>query len=105
MKIAGIFLLVLFCCHTIQAQRSIDTAYAIKIGGIEQWVSIRGKDIRHPLLLWLHGGPGSSAMQSAAKYTGKLQEQFLVVQWDQRETGKTNSLNKSDQPLTLRLFQ
>jgi len=105
MKITGIFLLVLFGCHTIQAQRSIDTAYAIKIGGIEQWVSIRGKDISHPLLLWLHGGPGSSAMQSAAKYTGKLQEQFLVVQWDQRETGKTNSLNKSDQPLTLRLFQ
>jgi len=105
MKIAGIFLLVLFGSYTIQGQRSIDTAYAIKIGGIEQWVRITGRDISHPLLLWLHGGPGSSAMQSSPKYTGKLQEQFLVVQWDQRETGKTNSLNKSDQPLTLTLFQ
>ena len=105
MKTAGIFLLVIFGCPALRAQRSIDTAYAIKIGGIEQWISIRGKDISQPLLLWLHGGPGSSAMQSAAKYTGQLQEHFLVVQWDQRATGKTNSLNKSDRPLTPGLFQ
>jgi len=30
---------------------------------------------------------------------------FIVVQWDQRETGKTKSLNSSAEPLTIALFE
>ncbi|MGC4038209.1 MAG: alpha/beta hydrolase [Chitinophagaceae bacterium] len=88
----------------IQAQ-SIDVSYSIKINGINQWVNVKGKDVRKPLLLWLCGGPGSSVINGSDKFTSKLQENFIVVQWDQRETGKTLSLNKSDQPLTLHLFE
>ena len=34
----------------------------IKIGGIDQWVSIRGTDRRNPVLLHIHGGPGYISM-------------------------------------------
>lgn len=30
----------------------------VRIGGIDQWVSIRGADRRNPVLLYIHGGPG-----------------------------------------------
>jgi pimeloyl-ACP methyl ester carboxylesterase len=43
-------------------------------------------------------------MAYAEKFTAKLQEHFIVVQWDQRETGKTLALNPSPQPLTFALF-
>ncbi len=104
MKYLFIFLSGMICYSKIQAQ-PIDVSYAIKIGGINQWVSVKGKDVNKPLLLWLHGGPGGSVMNKADKFTKRLQENFIVVQWDQRETGETLSLNKSPQPLTFSLFQ
>ena len=56
-------------------------------------------------MLFLHGGPGNSVIHYAEKFTHKLQEHFIVVQWDQRNAGKTLSLNKSPEPLTIALFE
>jgi pimeloyl-ACP methyl ester carboxylesterase len=96
--------LLILLCHQAFSQRKIDTAEIIDIGGIKQYVLIKGQDVSKPLLLFLHGGPGSSLMQKADKITGKLQQQFVVVHWDQRETGQTLRLNKTLHPLTLQLF-
>lgn len=87
------------------AQTPIDIRETILIGGIKQYITIRGKDDSAPLLLFLHGGPGGSVMHYAQKFTGKLQEHFVVIQWDQRETGKTRQVNPSPVPLTLAVFQ
>ena len=56
-------------------------------------------------MLFLHGGPGNSVIHYAEKFTHKLQEHFIVVQWDQRNAGKTLALNKSPVPLTVALFE
>jgi len=56
-------------------------------------------------LLFLHGGPGNSVIHYAEKFTHKLQEHFIVVQWDQRNAGKTLALNMSPAPLTIDLFE
>lgn len=97
--------LLLFCCHSLLGQSPIDTAMVVHIGGINQFVSIKGKDVSKPILLFLHGGPGSSMMGYSEKFTRQLQEHFIVVQWDQRETGKTLAFNPSPRPLSLDLFQ
>ena len=86
-------------------QGPIDISEAVSIGGIKQWINIKGKDSELPVLLFLHGGPGNSAMGYADKFTGELQKHFLVVQWDQRESGKTISLNSSDKPLSVSLME
>ncbi|MFE7359089.1 hypothetical protein ACFU8Q_39905, partial [Streptomyces sp. NPDC057543] len=39
----------------------------VRIGGIDQWISIRGEDRNNPVLLELHGGPGSSNSCGARK--------------------------------------
>lgn len=83
----------------------LDTTEAVSIGGIEQFISIQAQDKTHPVLLYLHGGPGESVMQQAESFTKKLQEHFVVVQWDQRETGKTKKLNPSPKPITVERMQ
>lgn len=98
-------LLILVFSGNLRAQTSIDSTGTILIGGIKQYVSVKSKDNTKPLLLFLHGGPGNSVMHYAEKFTGELQEHFIVVQWDQRETGKTLTLNKSPEPLHVSLFQ
>jgi len=105
MRLLSIFLFIIVLTSSALAQTSIDTAQNITIGGIKQFVSIKGKDRSRPLLLFLHGGPGNSVTSYAEKFTYKLQEHFTVVQWDQRESGKTLLLNKSPKPLTVNLFK
>jgi pimeloyl-ACP methyl ester carboxylesterase len=97
-------LFTMIICYNALATTSIDTTEAISIGGIKQFISIKGKDKSKPLLLFLHGGPGGSVMSYAGKFTHRLQEKFIVVQWDQRETGKTLAMNTSPVPLTFDLF-
>jgi hypothetical protein len=52
--------------HTILAEvgkivspNGIDEAKAVDIGGIRQWITVRGHDRRNPILLALHGGPAA----------------------------------------------
>lgn len=75
--------------------KPIQAAEAVVIGGIKQWIDVSGVNDTLPVLLFLHGGPGNSVMKYADKFTAFLQQHFVVVQWDQRESGKTASLNAS----------
>lgn len=75
--------------YRITTPRGIDEALYVPIGGIEQYISIRGEDRDNPVILFLHGGPGDAtnpwgylAFRSWLKY-------FTVVQWDQRGAGRT----------------
>ena len=99
-----LFLLFILTSNHSFSQHPIDTNVIVSIGGIRQYILIKGKDDSKPILLFLHGGPGSSLLNKTDQISGKLQEHFVVVQWDQRETGETLKLNKSPQPLTLSLF-
>jgi len=85
--------------------KPIHEAQSIKAGNILQWIKIDGNNAQDPVLLFLHGGPGGSVISYANRFTNELQRNFIVVQWDQRETGKTKSLNSSTEPLTVSLFE
>ena len=69
---------------------SIAVLEPIELGGLEQWITIRGADVTKPLLLWLHGGPGSPQMPLAHHLDARLEQAFVVVHWDQRGAGKSN---------------
>ncbi len=64
----------------------------VRVGGIEQWIGIRGEDRANPVVLVLHGGPGSPY----SVFTPLLrswEKHFTVVQWDRRGAGKTLGRN------------
>jgi pimeloyl-ACP methyl ester carboxylesterase len=69
---------------------------AISINGIQQWINVRGKDTRNPILLLLHGGPGSPETPYNWTFQTPWEDFFTVVEWDQRGAGKTYALNDPD---------
>lgn len=62
---------------------------SVEIGGVPQWISIRGSDRDNPILLFVHGGPGSPMMPLSWTFQRPWEDFFTVVQWDQRGAGKT----------------
>lgn len=73
----------------------IATLEPVTIGGETQWISIRGQNPDAPVLLFLHGGPGSSDIPLTRKYfAGTIESHFVVVNWDQRGAGKSYDAGK-----------
>ncbi len=73
----------------------VTTTLTPDIGGIQQLVEIKTDDASKPVLLFLSGGPGSSMIKGADAFTNSLKSKFTIVQWDQRDAGKTLKLNPS----------
>ena len=73
----------------ILAPTGVQETYKTKIGGIDQWLSVRGQDLRNPIILFVHGGPASPLMPTTWQFQRPLEEYFTVVNWDQRGAGKT----------------
>ena len=73
--------------------RSISRLESIRLGGIEQWIRIRGKDTSNPVLLLIQQGPGFPMLNEAgdANKQWHLEDNFVVVYWDQRACGKSFS--------------
>ncbi len=85
----------------IVGPNGIDEASYIAIGHIQQWITIRGEDRANPVILILHGGPGSALSQLAPLFRG-WEKDFTVVQWDQRGAGRTFGRNGAyEQPMTV----
>jgi proline iminopeptidase len=87
---------------TIRNARKIVTANGVerlekvRIGGIEQWVSVRGTDRRNPVVLYIHGGPGYVSIPMSWWFSRGWEEYFTIVQWDQRAAGKTHLANNPE---------
>lgn len=60
----------------------------IRIGGIDQWISVRGNPKKRACL-FLHGGPGLAEMPLLHAYCRELENDFLMINWDQRGAGKS----------------
>jgi len=99
-SIAAFLFAVLLPFHACQAQ-SAATLLTPEIGGIKQVVEITTDNRSKPVLLFLSGGPGSSMINTAADFTDILKDRFTLVQWDQRDAGKTLKLNPSPTQPTL----
>jgi pimeloyl-ACP methyl ester carboxylesterase len=77
----------------IVSPNGVEELVPVPINGTTQWLSVRGRDRRNPVLLYLHGGPGSPTMPEAYTFQSPWEDYFTVVQWDQRGTGKTYAAN------------
>ncbi|MBK6266976.1 alpha/beta hydrolase [Marivirga sp. S37H4] len=88
----SILFIFLFSFSAISQSKSINEEKYISIGGIEQWVTIKGEDIEKPVILFLHGGPGSVMSPYHNIYSG-WEKDFILVNWDQRGAGRTFGRN------------
>ena len=68
---------------------SIATMETHTIGGVPQSIWFRGLDRGRPAVILLHGGPGASESALFRHYNAGLEEDFLMVYWEQRGTGRS----------------
>jgi pimeloyl-ACP methyl ester carboxylesterase len=73
----------------IHTPNGIDEAMFVPIGGINQWITIRGQNRDNPVVLFLHGGPGTPTNLLDFSMAPAWTPTFTLVQWDQRGAGKT----------------
>lgn len=99
----GLILLLQLCLVVAGAQQvkkaisnRIDEEQFVRINGIDQWVTIKG-DSTKPVILFLHGGPGSPLSPYADAMFGNWEKDFTLVQWDQRGSGRTYGRNAPEE--------
>lgn len=87
----------------IKTPNGISSLEQLKLGGIKQWIFIRGIDQKNPILIFLHGGPGEPVlgMSSSRMLDAELINHFTVVHWDQRGAGKSYSKDIPVDTMTL----
>jgi pimeloyl-ACP methyl ester carboxylesterase len=91
----------------IVSPKGLQAIETVPIGGINQVVSIRSQDLRNPVLIYFHGGPGFVEMPLDWWWNRGWDEYFTVVHWDQRNAGKTYVASGPNKPeaLTPERFQ
>jgi pimeloyl-ACP methyl ester carboxylesterase len=88
----------------VAKQGKVDEKGFVAIGGIEQWITVRGDSCANPVILVIHGGPGNPLSPYADQMFGPWAKEFTIVQWDQRGAGMTygRSTPPEDSRLTIK---
>lgn len=81
----------------------LEVSKFVRIGGLDQWISIRGKPTE-PIILFLHGGPGE-AMSPFLDLFLPYEHDFAWAIWDQRGAGKTYGRNGGEATVGMDLEQ
>ena len=114
MRITGLALLLLTCCGAAQAAPASPSICAspaqavreqgyVPINGIGQWITVTGAACGNPVILFIHGGPGNALSPFADAIFAGWQQNYTLVQWDQRGAGMTYAKQRptDDVPLTV----
>lgn len=72
----------------IGTPEGVESLERVELGGTHQWISIRGRNRNNPVMLFIHGGPGTPMMHLSWAFQNGWEDYFTVVQWDQRGAGK-----------------
>ena len=105
--VIALFLIVRFIgqqIHNRTPEGGINEEMYVEINGTKQWISIYGQDKDNPVLLYLHGGPGSSTSTFDYAFTRKWSDVYTVVTWDQRNCGKSYSKEQNDTEITYEIM-
>ena len=86
------------------ATSKVDERGFVPVGGIAQWVTVKGDSCANPIILFIHGGPGNPLSPYSDAVYGAWAKDFTIVQWDQRGAGMTygRSTPAPDAALTLK---
>jgi pimeloyl-ACP methyl ester carboxylesterase len=87
-------------CKSATDTTKLNEKSYVVIGGIKQWVTIKGDNCVNPVVLFVHGGPGNPMSLFADDLYKDWEHEFTIVQWDQRSAGKTFEANQKSSEIT-----
>lgn len=90
--------------YTPKIKNGISEIRKISISNDIQTIVIRGKNRNNPILLYLHGGPGTSELIPFRLKHEKLENSFTVVLWEQRACGKSYCNHQNSENMTINQF-
>jgi len=79
--------------HKNASSWSVDSSYEAEIGGITQYIRVKGDFSKNPLLLVFPDYPGKLSASASYMIPDGFEQRYVVVTWDMRGTGVTRSLN------------
>ncbi|MEA4909872.1 MAG: alpha/beta hydrolase [Anaerolineaceae bacterium] len=79
---------------------SVSEKTRVEIQGLDQGMFIRGKNEAHPVLIFLHGGPGMPEYFLSRLYPDVFEEDFTVCWWEQRGAGLSYHPGLAPQTIT-----
>lgn len=75
--------------YKIRSKSGIQKEEYVTIGGIKQYIQLRGCNKSNDMILVLHGGPGSNMAYYSYRWQSELEKEYTIVHWDQRGCGNT----------------
>jgi pimeloyl-ACP methyl ester carboxylesterase len=81
----------------LSTSAAMDMTHVLQLGGVPQVVSVRGRDRANPVLVFVHGGPGTPLMPTSWMWQRPVEEFFTVVHYDQRGAGRSFRLSDPDE--------
>jgi pimeloyl-ACP methyl ester carboxylesterase len=88
----------------IKGKEGIAELKSINIGNSKQWILIRSENTENPVILFVHGGPGTSQLTLLKNNTKDIEKHFIVVGWDQRGAGKSFNAAKNLNDMNINRF-
>jgi pimeloyl-ACP methyl ester carboxylesterase len=76
----------------------------VPVNDTQQWVLIRSENITNPIVLFVHGGPGTSQLTLIRRSSQPLEKYFTVVNWDQRGAAKSFAAGHDAARMTMGQF-
>lgn len=83
------------------AELKLDEKIFIEVNGSSQGMFLQSENTEHPVLLFLHGGPGSPEIPFHHKYPTGLEKLFTVCWWEQRGSGISYRRNIPRESMTV----
>jgi pimeloyl-ACP methyl ester carboxylesterase len=105
--LSSVFLVKIYNRHAnrIISKDGIEYEGFININGYQQWICVRGENKTNPIILFIHGGPGSpESGMGCKKYQGILEKSFTMVHWEQRGAGKSYNPKIENDPFIVDTF-
>lgn len=84
--------------HFVRYKDGVNEQLYVRLTDQEEYITIAGEDISNPVIVSLHGGPGSPTSYVDYCWQDYLTDEYTVVCWDERGCGRTYYHNAAIDP-------
>ena len=84
--------------HAIRYRNGVNDQIFVKLNDQEEYISVIGEDCSNPVIISLHGGPGSPTTYVDYCWQDYLTDQYTFISWDERGCGRSYYRNAEEDP-------